>query len=343
MPKSDRRDVATLFVGASLLSLVVVAADPPGARAQSFIGFGSSFQYDQGLNPSVAVSGGTVVEVHNGTGGVGPLWYRVGKVNASTVTWNDSHQYDNGFNPSVAVNGATVVEVHNGGAGAGPLWYRVGQISGPTINWNNSHQYDNGNNPSVALAGGTVVEVHNGGAGAGPIWYRMGKLNGTTITWTDSHQYDNGFNPSVGAQSCINNDNTSCGVNVFEVHNGGGGAGPMWYRFGNSTNGSTITWQNSVNYDQGWNPKISFSSGAFLIEVHNGQEGTGPMWYHAGAYLGPFQSPPIELGPSIRYDNGSNPSVASNASALIAIEVHNGGTGAGPEWYHRGTYQPPPQ
>jgi hypothetical protein len=67
------------------------------------------------------------------------------------------------------------------------------------------------------------------------------------------------------------------------------------------------------------------------------------MWYHAGAYLGPFQSPPIELGPSIRYDNGSNPSVASNASALIAIEVHNGGTGAGPEWYHRGTYQPPPQ
>jgi hypothetical protein len=125
MPKSDRRDVATLFVGASLLSLVVVAADPPGARAQSFIGFGSSFQYDQGLNPSVAVSGGTVVEVHNGTGGVGPLWYRVGKVNPSTVTWNDSHQYDNGFNPSVAVNGATVVEVHNGGAGAGPSVRRM--------------------------------------------------------------------------------------------------------------------------------------------------------------------------------------------------------------------------
>jgi hypothetical protein len=308
----------------------------------TFNGFGPSFEYDQGFNPSVAVSGGTAVEVHNGTGGAGPLWYRVGKVNGSTVAWNDSHQYDNGFNPTVAFNGTTVVEVHNGGAGAGPLWYRVGEVSGSTITWNNSHQYDNGNNPSVALAGDVVVEVHNGGAGAGPIWYRMGKLNGATIAWTDSHQYDNGYNPSVGAVICLNNDNSSCGTNVFEVHNGGGAAGPMWYRFGNSTNGSTISWQNSVHYDSGWNPKISFSAGAYLLEVHNGQEGAGPMWYHAGVYVGPNQTPPIDIGPSQKYDNGFNPSVASDAGfARVAIEVHNGGNGAGPEWYHLGSYPLP--
>jgi hypothetical protein len=338
-----KRNAPGLFASAGLISLAIIAASPPGAQAQSFNGFGASFQYDRGLNPSVGVSGATVVEVHNGTGGAGPLWYRVGTVNGSTVAWNDSHQYDNGFNPSVAASGMTVVEVHNGGAGAGPLWYRVGQVNGSTINWNDSHQYDNGNNPSVALDGGTVIEVHNGGAGAGPIWYRMGKLNGTTITWTDSHQYDNGYNPSVGAQLCLNNDNSSCGVSVFEVHNGGAAAGPMWYRFGSSSNGSTINWQNSVNYDEGWNPKVSFSAGAFLLEVHNGQEGTGPLWYHMGVYVGPNQSPPIDLGPSMQYDNGNNPSVASDVNALVAIEVHNGGTEVGPAWYHRGTYQRPPQ
>jgi hypothetical protein len=340
MHASTKRGATAFVVSASLLSVVIVAAYPPRAQAQRFDGFGPSFQYDQGLNPSVAVDGATVVEVHNGTEGVGPLWYRVGKVNASTVAWNDSHPYDNGFNPSVALNGTTVVEVHNGGAGAGPLWYRVGQVSGSTIQWNYSHQYDNGNNPSVALAGDTVVEVHNAGAGAGPMWYRMGKLNGTTITWSNSHPAGNGYNPSVGAQLCY----LSCGVNVFEVHNAGGAAGPMWYRFGNSSNGSTISWQNSVNYDSGWNPKISFSGGNYLLEVHNGQEGVGPMWYHSGSYS-PFWSPPIELGSSIFYDSGNNPSVAYDVGvdALVAIEVHNGGTGVGPQWYHRGIVEPPPQ
>lgn len=309
---------------------------------QTFGGFGPSFEYDQGWNPSVAVSDRTVVEVHNGTGSAGPLWYRVGKVNGSTVAWNDSHQYDNGFNPTVAFNGTTVVEVHNGGEFAGPLWYRVGEVSGSTITWNDSHQYDNGSNPSVALAGDVVVEVHNGGDGAGPLWYRMGKLNGATIAWTDSHQYDNGFNPSVGAVRCLNVDLSSCGTNIFEVHNGGNGAGPLWYRFGNSTNGSTINWQNSVHYDWGQDPKISFSAGAYLLEVHNGQNGAGPLWYHTGVYVGPNQTPPIELGPSQQYDNfGCNPSVASDHDSLVAIEVHNGGIGDGPEWYRLGIYPPP--
>jgi len=37
-----------------------------------------SAQYDNGMNPCVAAGfRGTVVEVHDGVGGVGPLWYRV--------------------------------------------------------------------------------------------------------------------------------------------------------------------------------------------------------------------------------------------------------------------------
>ena len=178
-----------------------------------FNGFGG-VQYDQGLNPSVADTDLLAVEVHNGGNGAGPLWYRVGVISGSTISWSDSHQYDNfGLNPSVATPSVgiggldSVVEVHNGGNGAGPLWYRTGTVSASTIDWNDSHQFDDfGFNPSVGAAGGTIVEVHNGGNGAGPLWYRTGTLSSTdgTITWNESHEYDaQGFNPSVSVRFCL--------------------------------------------------------------------------------------------------------------------------------------------
>jgi hypothetical protein len=327
-------------------SLMILAADPPGAQAQTFNGFGSSSQYDQGFNPSVSTYEGTVVEVHNGTAAAGPLWYRVGKVNGSTVDWNGSHQYDNfGFNPSVAITGNTVVEVHNGGSGVGPLWYRTGTVNGSTINWSESHQYDNsGLDPSVAVAGNAVVEVHNGGAGVGPLWYRMGTLSGTSLSWNDSRKFDSySTNPTVAAYPCtklVGNPVTvsSCGVEVVEVHNDNGAPGPLWYRYGHSNDGSTIDWRTAVIYDAGWNPKISWAGG--LLEVHNAQAGVvGPMWYHTATFLGAEDNPAVKFDPSLRYDNGNNPSVAVNPIGCpAAIEVHNGGAGFGPEWYHVGTF-----
>ena len=110
-----------------------------------------------------------------------------GKVNGSTITWNDSHQYDNGFNPSVALAGNIVVEVHNGTFGVGPLWYRMGKLNGGTITWSDSHKFDSySTNPSVsaavtyttndnAIAVLDVVEVHNSNAYAGPLWFRDGE------------------------------------------------------------------------------------------------------------------------------------------------------------------------
>jgi len=101
-------------------------------EANAQILWGDSAKYDDGgLNPRVASNGvRTVVEVHNGGDGVGPLWYRMGQLSGSTIQWGDSAKYDNGgLNPAVAMNvNGTVIEVHNGGAGAGPLWYRVGRI-----------------------------------------------------------------------------------------------------------------------------------------------------------------------------------------------------------------------
>jgi hypothetical protein len=42
-----------------------------------------------------------IVEVHQGGAGGGPLWYRVGHVGNSTITWGNSAQYDQGLNPAV--------------------------------------------------------------------------------------------------------------------------------------------------------------------------------------------------------------------------------------------------
>jgi hypothetical protein len=346
MVRSGKRNTIATATSASLLSLLILEAVQPGAHAQTFNGFSRGEQYDfQGLNPSVAVNSGTIVEVHNGTGSAGPLWYRVGKLNGSTVTWSESEQYDSGFNPSVALAGTAVVEVHNAGTASGPLWYRVGKVNGSTITWNESHQYDNnGFNPTVAVAGTVVVEVHNGGNGVGPLWYRMGKLNDSTITWSDSHKFDSfSTNPTVAAFPCTtlvgNPVNVeSCGVDILEVHNDNAAPGPLWYRHGHSNDGSTISWQNALTYDSGWNPKIAWA-GSFLLEVHNGGAGSGPLWYHTGAFLGPNDNPAITFDPSKQFDTGNNPSVAIDpAGCPAAIEVHNGGAGLGPEWYNVGTY-----
>jgi hypothetical protein len=358
MVRSARRNTIATALNVSLLSLIIVA-HPLGARAQeaTFNGFGASVQFpppDQGLNPSVAAYEGTVVEVSNSTQGAGPLLYRVGKVNGSTITWGERGGYDNsGSNPSVAVTGNTVVEVHNGGAGPGVLSYHTGTLNGTTINWNSSSPYDNGFNPSVAVTGNTVVEVHNGGAGVGPLWYRMGTLNGTKLTWHDSHKFDNySTNPSVAVYPCPNSSTFSppCAALVVEVHNDNAAPGPLWYRYGQSNDGSQIpSWNNqggAVIYDSagGWNPKIAWGP-LGLLEVHNRQAGAvGPLLYHTGQFVFQNNNPAISFDqPAVGYDDGNNPSVAvtSGPGCWTAIEVHNGGTGLGPEWYHVGTYTCP--
>jgi hypothetical protein len=73
-----------------LLGVFVLFGDLPPAAAQ--IEWGASHQYDTGFNPSVAVSGSTVVEVHNAANTAGPLWFRMGQVSGQTeIQWGASH------------------------------------------------------------------------------------------------------------------------------------------------------------------------------------------------------------------------------------------------------------
>jgi hypothetical protein len=334
--KSMNRRVWLLGLSVCLLAWTILAASVSNLQAQCDLRFwGESFQYDSnGLNPRVAISGTTVVEVHNGGIGAGPLWYRVGQVSTSskTIQWGNGFEYDSaGMNPSVAISDSTAVEVHNGTGGVGSLWYRVGHINilNKTIRWGSSFEYDtHGMNPSLAISGATVVEVHTGGNGAGPLWYRVGQVNtaNNTIQWGNSSEYDSyGMNPSVAM----------LGATVVEVQNGGNGAGPLWYRVGQvNTSNKTIQWGNSSKYDEGLNPAVGLDIDG-LVEVHNGGYGAGPLWYHSGHFSG---TDTINWGQSYEYDSaGMNPSVS--LTGTIAVEVHDGTDGPGPLWYRVGYFE----
>lgn len=322
--------LAIFFAMAAVLAICIFA---PKLHAQTFEGWGNSYEWDNGYDPSVAVFNRTAVEVHNASNATGPMWYRVGQVTESTITWGRSYYYDNGYNPTVSLCGSTVVEMHNASTTAGAMLYHVGHVSGSTINWGPSYYFDNGFNPSVSLSGSGdgayVTEVHNAYAAAGPMWYHVGQLSGSTINWPHaSVNYDWGFNPSV----------TAIGEYLVEVHNGQAEPGRMYYRVG-YFDGGYIAWNSSSQYyDMGWNPKIVganyppyFNN---VIEVHNASNTAGPMWYHWGSLASDYKT--IDMGSSYYYDNGLNPSAACCSYWGDPVEVHNGSTTTGPMWYHVG-------
>ena len=70
--------------------------------AADSIVWGDSEKFDGGRYPSVALSGGVVVEVHQSEEGE-QLWYNVGAVDTTSksIAWGDAQEYDGGQTPSV--------------------------------------------------------------------------------------------------------------------------------------------------------------------------------------------------------------------------------------------------
>jgi hypothetical protein len=97
--------------------------------AAKTVAWGSSINYDQGANPSVAITDdGFVIEIHRSEA-FDTLWCRTGIVdaNSKTITWlTGSRQYDKGSNPAVATNGLLAMAVHQGGS---TLWYSASMIA----------------------------------------------------------------------------------------------------------------------------------------------------------------------------------------------------------------------
>jgi hypothetical protein len=282
--------------------------------------------------PRVAAIGGNVVEVHQGGGNAGPLWYRLGSpgdldsAGQARINWQGSIQYDNGARPSVGgiliqdAGEASLVEVHQAYVDVyAPLWSDGGVSLFPSpIFWWSQGQYDAGYAPAVAMdSGGSRVEVHQGYWVYGPLWYHLYDGN----NWGPSVEYDWGHAPSVSVSG-----------NVFvEVHEGNND-GSLWYHVG-SRNGSTITWGDSIQYDSGYYPSVSIV-GNTVVEVHQGGSACpGPLWYHVGT----VQGQQIVWSGSYQYDNGCSPSVATTGS--LVFEVHQASLGVGPMWSRLGFLQ----
>jgi hypothetical protein len=204
--------------------------------------------------------------------------------------------------------------------------------------------FDTGVRPSVAGDSWGLVEVHQGGTGVGPLWSSTGSPqvpsspgSSGSVHWTASQQYDYGMNPSVAVGSTKAPSGVFLGTPVvIEVHQGGSGAGPLWYRTGLRPSGG-VSWKSSHEYDvYGAFPSVAANDGGTVVEVHQGGSGAGPLWYRVGTLSADAST--ITWAASHQYDTGATPSVAIFGSTVI--EVHQGGASAGALWYRVGLLSP---
>jgi hypothetical protein len=154
-----------------------------GTVTGSGVAWSSPYAWEWGAAPSVAIAntpyGTYVVEVHQGGQGFGPLWYSIGTISGSSITWTPSAIYDYGVAPRLAVFEDRILEVHQSGTGVSPLWYHLGTISGPfqsypvpstPVAWDaNPHEYATGLAPAIAFDPLSIdgYEVHQQSAGLG--------------------------------------------------------------------------------------------------------------------------------------------------------------------------------
>jgi hypothetical protein len=315
---------------------ILAACTPAAAFAQSFT-WGPSIQYDDdGSAPAIAsvpeidYETGEVplVEIHQGASG-NTLLYHVAQIYPQnfTISFGPAYEFDTNANaPAVAVNAdQQVVEVHEGGSNIGTLWYRVGTINGLEISWSAPQQYDTGYNPSISISGSIIVEVHNATNTRGPMMYKIGTISGSSITWSADTEYDSlGWKPSVAITNC----ESWIACFGLEVHNGLQGAGPLWYHSFTVNSATSATWQNSVQYDTGYNPRVQILE-SIGFEVHDGTGSPGPLWYHTLL----LSDGTWNFSAAAEYDSsGWNPAITYMTSGA-PTEVHTVSDTAGALYY----------
>jgi hypothetical protein len=229
-------------------------------------------KYQNGIAPSVAISGSYVIEVHgDGSGG---LWYLTGKVAPTgTITWaTDAIQYTNGYAPSVAASGTQILEVHQASqSNPSELWYEAGQFNpAGTVTFQGGAHYTLGFAPSVALAGATFVEVHQGTSPA--LWYVLGTIQaGNSVEFGSGSNFDQGYAPTVAI----------AGPTIAEAHEDGGG--DELYSTGLLQSNGTIAWGSSEGYQIGYLPSIAIA-GPNVSEFHEGSPTGGTIWSLPGQF-----------------------------------------------------------
>lgn len=294
----------------------------------------------EGVQPSLAVWGNTVVEVHRSEEEK-TLWYRVGTIDGKSISWADSHKYDTGEYPSIAfADDGTIVEVHetdDDGNLIRPerktLWYRIGQLDGDEIVWGDSYEYDTGVRPSVGVwKNAVVVEVHQA-PHRQDLWYRLGRIRGEKIAWQkrdgkESTKFDTGQWPRIA----IRDDGW-----VVEVHTAhdkfSEGGEDLWYHLGKL---SSIPLPNGARLDGvDWGDSHKYGKGRFsavavhpdtndVVEIHKSQN-EDQMWYWHGVL--DTDDRIVRWRTNEKIGDGRNrPAVAMTSSGVI-VEVNEVGKG----------------
>lgn len=288
----------------------------------------SPAQYDTGIQSTIAIRNGLVVEAHKTESTLhNGLYYHIGKLDpvSNTVTWGPSHSFvSSGDWPSVALSkeGYVIFTWSTGFYNCcSDLAYRVGTVKldgdvNQTIDFKTGKVtvYDSGYHNSISInRQGVIAEAHEGGKA---MFYRLGHLknpaaNDFSITWdtgTNGIKYDAGVDPQISI-----NDN----YQVVEVH-GARGESLLHYNRGSALSNLIDFSTEHPRYDnKAVSPGVVLLNDGSIVEVHQsgnsahyrtGELAGNPAYvtWSAGAFIGPV----VRIG--------LNPSVASDGNDVIA-------------------------
>jgi hypothetical protein len=295
-----------------------------------------SGQYDDGWMPAIAANAsGLLLEVHRSQSN-GALWYHVGQVNGTTVTWGYSQRTGaNGNLPTVAMDSnGTVVMVHTGFDNEN-FYYQVGKLDpklgvNQSITWLTDFGYwDRGiGGSSIAMNdNGVIVGVHQSHSGSKTLYYRVGRLTNPSggdyrIQWLSGDygiRYASGSSPNIA----LNNNNQ-----LVEIHN----VSPdLLESISGGVSNGTIVWGSSYRFPnaQHFASSITLTQSGSLIAVYDHES---RLWQRFGQYTGSSTSPSVNwANTETRITNVDtyHPGIANTGN--LAIEVH--------EIREKGTYK----
>jgi hypothetical protein len=262
------------------LAAICLALSANAAGAQT-LRWDAPINYDKGDQTSVAAHpSGLVLEVHRTSAFLGfGLWYHIGQLNGTGVTWGRSQLSPwEGNWPNVVISkeGYVIFAWTTGDSKSrSDLRYAVGMINPhggleQSIDWltPNSTVFDSGFHSSTAINdNGVILEVHESGSGGSGLYYRVGHLTNPaggdfTITWdsgTDGVRYDDGINPHIAL------NNLDEAVEVHQVT----GEDLLHYRRGLVYGGNIYFFGGSPRYDDNSSePAVALLDNGLVIELH---------------------------------------------------------------------------
>jgi hypothetical protein len=269
-----------------------------------------------------------VLKFHKGQHNTG-IWYHVGKVEGTTVTWTRRQHADtSGYRPAVAFSKeGYVIMVYSDRQDRrySEQYYRVGQIDpagglNQSIQWlTDSIHWDGGHRTSIAINDqGVIVGVHEDNRSSYRLYYRVGHLRNPaggdyTIYWDSGDwgtEYENGMSPRIA----INNHNQ-----IVEVHQVRG-ENLLHYRRGTVSEGK-INFGDSRRYDNhASEPAVSILDSGVVVEIQTALPGL----YSRTGRLSLSNRHDIEWSAKNPIDDFNNQSTPSGFSPYVNSVIHAG-------------------